>query len=275
MACDRVWHEARRDRVVSGLLSALLAGAAVAVLLAPRGPHRLTAVLPEASAAARVRATRRAVGPSGACALAGFGLAVLLGGPAGVVGGLLVALLGPRGLAGLEGRADRADREQVAAELPAALDLLAACLLGGAPLPGAVRAVSSALPGPTGARLGAVAAALTVGSPPEQAWIALLDPTDRARPGSGPVADRPGGELTGAVVRVMVRADVGGAPVAAQVARLADEARGVTLAHRRRAAARAGVLAVGPLGLCFLPAFVLIGIVPVVAGLVGPVLSGL
>jgi hypothetical protein len=30
------------------------------------------------------------------------------------------------------------------------------------------------------------------------------------------------------------------------------------------------VLAVAPLGLCFLPAFVLLGVVPVVAGLAGP-----
>jgi len=37
------------------------------------------------------------------------------------------------------------------------------------------------------------------------------------------------------------------------------------------AARRAGVLAVGPLGLCFLPAFVLVGVVPLVAGLVGAV----
>lgn len=267
--------EALCGRVVSGLVPALLAGGAAAVLLAPRGPHRLTRVLPAASGPAPSPSPGRLVGPYVACALGGVGLAVLLGGPAGVVCGLLLALLGPRGLAGLEGRADRADREQVAGELPAALDLLAACLLGGAPLDGAVRAVSSALPGPTGSRFGAVAAALTVGSPPEQAWIALLDPADRARPGSGPVADRPGDELAGAVVRVMVRADAGGAPVAAQVGRLADEARGAALARGRRAAARAGVLAVGPLGLCFLPAFVLIGIVPVVAGLVGPVLAGL
>ncbi len=259
---------------MNGLLPSPLAGAAVAVLLAPRGPHRLTTVLPHPSPSGSGRATRRAVGPSGACALAGVGLAVLLGGLVGAVCGFLVAMLGPRGLAGLEGRAERAEREQVATELPAALDLLAACLVGGAALAGAVRAVACALPGPTGARLGAVAAALTVGSPPEQAWLALLDPSDRALPGSG-AAGKPSDGLAAAVVRVLVRADVGGAPVAAQVTRLADEARGVSLARRRRAAARAGVLAVGPLGLCFLPAFVLLGIVPVVAGLVGPVLAGL
>ncbi len=38
---------------------------------------------------------------------------------------------------------------------------------------------------------------------------------------------------------------------------------------------RAGVLIAGPLGLCFLPAFVLLGVVPVVAGLAGEVFGGL
>lgn len=251
---------------MNGLLPALLVGTAVAVLLGSAAPGRLSAVLPDRTPPARPRPPRRTLGPTGACLVAGLGILVLLGGPVGVVTGLLVATFGPRGLAGLEGRADRTDRERVATELPTALDLLAACLLGGAPLPGAVRAVAAAMPGPTGTRLGAVASALAVGSLPEQAWAALLEGD---RPDGGP------GDLTGAVVRVMVRSDQGGAPVAAQVARLADEARAGALVRGRRAAARAGVLAVGPLGLCFLPAFVLIGIVPVVAGLVGPVLSGL
>jgi pilus assembly protein TadC len=37
------------------------------------------------------------------------------------------------------------------------------------------------------------------------------------------------------------------------------------------AAERAGVLIAGPLGLCFLPAFVCLGIVPVVVGLAGEI----
>ncbi|MFE3028477.1 type II secretion system F family protein, partial [Nocardia tengchongensis] len=39
-------------------------------------------------------------------------------------------------------------------------------------------------------------------------------------------------------------------------------------------AERAGVLIGGPLGLCFLPAFLCLGIVPVVLGLAGRVLDG-
>ncbi len=39
------------------------------------------------------------------------------------------------------------------------------------------------------------------------------------------------------------------------------------------AAERAGVLIAGPLGLCFLPAFLCVGIVPLVVGLAGDVLQ--
>ncbi|MCU1692975.1 MAG: hypothetical protein JWM64_2066, partial [Frankiales bacterium] len=59
------------------------------------------------------------------------------------------------------------------------------------------------------------------------------------------------------------------------VARLAAEARASATARAEQRARRAGVLAVAPLGLCFLPAFVLLGVVPVVVGLAGPLLASL
>ncbi len=191
--------------------------------------------------------------------LAAVALALQVPGPVGPALGALVAVLGPNLLARLEGRAEREEREQLAADLPLALDLLAACLAGGAPVARAVRAAATAVGGPCGQRLDHVAAGLEVGLAPAHAWSVLL--------AAGEVAARAGWAL--------VRAAEGGAPVAAAVARLADEARAEEQTRREDAAARAGVLAVGPLGLCFLPAFVLLGVVPVVAGLVGPVLSGL
>jgi pilus assembly protein TadC len=64
--------------------------------------------------------------------------------------------------------------------------------------------------------------------------------------------------------------------LAEAVAALASQCR-QDAAHTAAAAAeRAAVLIAGPLGLCFLPAFVCLGIVPVVAGLAGDLLqSGL
>ncbi|SHX26181.1 Flp pilus assembly protein TadC [Mycobacteroides abscessus subsp. abscessus] len=55
------------------------------------------------------------------------------------------------------------------------------------------------------------------------------------------------------------------------VAELAEQARADAGDAADAAAERANVLIAGPLGLCYLPAFVCLGIVPVVAGLAGDV----
>ncbi|MCW2777582.1 MAG: type secretion system protein, partial [Frankiales bacterium] len=127
-------------------------------------------------------------------------MALLVGGPVGVVLGGLLLVAGPRLLSGLEGAQDRSRREQFARDLPLALDLLSACLAGGAVLATAVRAVADAVPGPCGDRLGQVEAALAVGSPSAEAWAALCEGDD---PVAGPAA------------RALARAGEGGAPVAA------------------------------------------------------------
>ncbi len=244
------------------LLPALLAALAAGLLLAsPPRSARLDRVvaraLPVPAASAPGGSSRS---PLLACGVAGLAVALLVGGVLGVLLGAAVLLGGPRLLATLESAGDRASREQLARDLPLALDLLAACLAGGAPLPAAVRAVAAAVPGPCGVRLARVESALAVGSPPAEAWVALAE-------GDDPVA--------GAAVRALVRAGEGGAPVAAAVARLAGDARAEARAQAEQRARRAGVLAVAPLGLCFLPAFVLVGVVPVVVGLAGPLLSSL
>ena len=179
-----------------------------------------------------------------------------------VVGGVPGVLLGGLLLVAALGLVQRLDSgpdedELVARDLPLALDLLAACLAGGAVTRDAVPAVAAAVPGPCGLRLGVVAARLAVGSPAAEAWAALG--SDR-----GPA---------GAAARAMSRAAVGGAPVATAVQQVADDARREAAAAAERAARRAGVLAVGPLGLCFLPAFLLLGVVPAVIGLAGPLLG--
>lgn len=241
------------------LLPAFLAalGASVA-LVGPAPSGRVTRLLPRAAA---VRAEARlALSPlrvHGAAMLAGLAVWGLLGGPVGAALGAAVAVWGPR----LLGRLDDEERDDAAveAQLPLALDLLAACLVGGATTAHAVEAVAQALPGPCGARLARVGAALGVGSAPADAWRALGE-------GPGPA---------GAVARALARAADGGAPVAAGMLRVAEDARREGAARAERAARRAGVLAVGPLGLCFLPAFLLLGIVPAVVGLAGPLLASL
>lgn len=205
----------------------------------------------------------RSAAPAGpvACALAGLAAALLVGLPAGAPVGLMVALLGPVLLARLEPAGARREREHLLRDLPLALDLLAACLAGGAAAASAAAAVGDALPGPCGRRLTGVHAAVMVGTAPDEAWLLLggSDPDDPLAP----------------TARLLARAAAGGTPVCAAVARLASEARAQSVAAGSYAARRVGVLVVAPLGLCFLPAFVLLGIVPVVAGLAGPLLQAL
>lgn len=141
------------------------------------------------------------------------------------------------------------------ADLALALDLLACALRAGAPPSRATSAVAAAVRGPVGRDLLAVARATDLGAPPDIAW-------------------QPLGQLIGvaAVARTAARSAESGT-------RLADELAGIAadLRARRAAAAdasvrRAGVLVVLPLGLCFLPAFVLIGVLPIVIGVAGSVL---
>jgi hypothetical protein len=60
--------------------------------------------------------------------------------------------------------------------------------------------------------------------------------------------------------------------MAGALTRLADDLRADRSVAAEAAARRAGVLIVLPLGLCFLPAFLLAGLVPVVVALLGDVL---
>jgi pilus assembly protein TadC len=137
-------------------------------------------------------------------------------------------------------------------DLPHVVSLLGSALAGGAAPGTAIVLVCQALPGPAAARLEPLGARLSLGADPVQVWTDLAHDPDLAGLG-----------------RTMARAHASGTPVVAAVERLADD-----LAVRARAAvedrARAvGVKAAVPLGLCLLPAFVLIGIVPLVAGLLG------
>jgi Flp pilus assembly protein TadB len=188
-------------------------------------------------------------------ALAGVAVAALVGGPAGLACGLGVTAGAGRYLGRLEPAAVRADRALAAAELPYALELLAAALRAGQPTRRAVEVVADAMDGPVGGRLGRVGRALGLGLPPGRAWLTL--------------ADLPGG---GRLVAAVVRSVDSGAALSATLTRLADDQRARRAAEVDARAHRAGVLIVLPLGLCFLPAFVFAGVVPVIVAVLGDVL---
>jgi Flp pilus assembly protein TadB len=138
------------------------------------------------------------------------------------------------------------------AELPAALDLLAACLCAGATLEQALESVADAFVGHVGELLGVVGRLTVLGAPPETAWAAAL-----SHPRWAPVG------------RAVIRAHYSGAALTDVLTRVADDRRRALRAEAEAAAQRAAVRAVLPLGICFLPAFVFVGVVPVVAGFSG------
>jgi pilus assembly protein TadC len=201
----------------------------------------------------RDRLPRRLTWPL-AC-LAGLTVAVLVGRWYGAVAGAVALPVAQRALARLESPAARRERQRAAADLPYVVDLLAAGLRAGLPVGRAVQVVGAAVSGPLAGRLGRVERALGLGLPPAHAWAALSELAG-------------GDRLAGAVVR---SAD-SGAALAAAFERLADDLRAGRMAAADAAARRAGVLIVLPLGLCFLPAFVFAGVVPVIVAVLGDVL---
>ncbi|MFF8537559.1 type II secretion system F family protein [Streptomyces sp. SAS_267] len=192
--------------------------------------------------------------------LVGVGCAgwVLIGGVVGVLVGL-AAGFGVRWW--LRRRnpapAEEYDVASAARQLPLAADLVGACIAAGASPVSAARAVGVALGGPVGERLARGAAEVRLGGEPVHAWRRL--------------ASLPGAR---GLARLLERAGESGVPAAVPVGRLAAEARAEWARAATARARRAAVMVTAPVGLCFLPAFLAIGVLPVVIGLAGGLLRG-
>ena len=227
--------------------------AAAAALLVPGSPDgRLERLLPGPPLSVR-SSTRHRWLPYGAAGLAAIGALALVGGSSGLVVATGILVVGPRLLTRLESRGDRHRREAAERQAPLVADLLASTLAGGVPVDAAVRAVADAVGEPSATPLRAVVAALDLGAAPEDAWRCC--PPELA-----------------VISQAAMRSARTGAPLTILLRRIADD-----LARDRRravevAARSAGVRAVAPLAACFLPAFLLVGVVPVVVSLAGSLL---
>ena len=177
--------------------------------------------------------------------------------------GLLLAL--PAAFAVLSGgrRLSRRVAEPVDGQAVAfLLDLLAAELRSGAPTDQAIDAVTTAVREHGGERLrramepiSVVGRLLWLGTEPEQAWATLAQlPELRPVAAAGRRCADSGARLAGALT------DTG------------EQLRERQLQQALGRAQRAGVWVLLPLGCCFLPAFVCIGVVPVVVGVASQVL---
>ena len=233
------------------LLPAVLAALAVAAAMRPPARFR-----PGPRAAPVDRPLAAWTLPVVAALSAGCGVAVLVGGTPGLVAGAAASVAGWQGVRRLETPAARRRRERLEAGLPHAVDLLSACLVAGqAPGP-AVEQVAAAVDGPLREELAAVTTRLRLGADPVTVWRELA-----AHPQLGRLG------------RCVARAVDSGASVAEAMTRLAEDLRRDARARVEGRARAVGVKAALPLGLCMLPAFVLVGVVPLVAGSMAALLA--
>jgi Flp pilus assembly protein TadB len=173
----------------------------------------------------------------------------LLVGSPGAIGGVPAGVALSWWLSRLESPSQAREREAVARDLPLAAELLAACVFVGRPLDDGLRLVSRAIGGPLGHRLDTVATRLALGCDALAEW---------QRAGADP--------QLAPLARTMARTLQSGAPIGDALTRLADDRRRERRTQTQLRARSVGVKAAGPLAACFLPAFMLIGIVPTIAG---------
>lgn len=228
----------RQDRPAVGLVLRAVAQSPTGsrVALGPRGTRESSAMSPTLR--------RLAAG----CAA----IAVLLLVPAPF--GWLFA--GPAAV-GLDGwLARQPGRTQIAAaarmrrQLPLALELMAAALTSGATTSAAVALSARACGPPISRPLQEVQTSLELGASPDEAWRPVLANAALQQLG-----------------RLALRSTASGAAMAGACRELAGHEREAAVVEAQVAIKRAGVLTVLPLALCFLPSFVLVGVVPIVVGL--------
>ncbi|MGW7573004.1 type II secretion system F family protein [Streptomyces sp. NPDC054765] len=175
----------------------------------------------------------------------------------GVLAGLAVGYGAHRRLAHQRSaEAARLAAAEVGAALAPAGDLLAACLAAGAGPRESAEAVGRSLDGPVAERLRQVAAELRLGGEPAVVWPRL--------------AALPGAE---GLARCMERAGISGVPAVESASRTAAELRAEQARAATARARRAGVLVTLPLSVCFLPAFLALGVAPVLIGLASGLLG--
>lgn len=148
----------------------------------------------------------------------------------------------------------RRRRAELEASVAGVCELLAVSLGAGAPPRVALALVAEACGGAVGEELGRVGRRITLGVEESEAWLGL-------------------GEVPGyrGVARDLARAVGHGTGLVGLLRRHAADARADAAAAARARARTAGVHSVVPLMLCFLPSFLLLGVVPmlvsVIAGL--------
>lgn len=231
-------------------------------VLAPdphHGLRRLDPVRPaSAGKLARLVQGRKGAPPLNARILVGLAAALILftllptiAGVAALVVAPLVAVVGG-GWVTLTRRTGSALQD----ELADTVELLAVCLSSGAPMRHALEVVGSVQGVATSTVLSKVSGLMAVGVVEQQAWQELVQD-----------------EVWGPVARDVARSARSGTSLVEVLHVHAEEARRVAQERALQRARTAGVRSMIPLMACFLPAFVLVGVLPLIAGLLGGLLS--
>lgn len=239
-------------------------GASALALLGPRPRAaavraRVDARIMRAGGADRPEPTGTRMSPAVVAwlgALAGGLLCVAAAGVTGVIAaGVVVPVLAVflrRQIGRNTGSIDPASR----AALPLTCDLIAAGMRSGADVATTVSAAARTAPAGLRNELDRVAALLSLGTSAGEAWSALArDP------------------VLGPVAVVAARSADSGIRLADALSRCARSQRAELHAASVARAESVGVMALLPLGLCFLPAFICLGVAPVVAGIAADVFS--
>lgn len=205
---------------------------------------------------AQTAVARQSRGPQLAAVVAAVGIGVLVGGLWGVLLGCAVGVGAWHILRRFRGD-QGPDRDALSRQAPDAVDCLASCLAAGAPLWSAMRVVAAAFGQPLSGMWERAADKHSLGAPPEETFSEwLADP------------------LFASVGRVLIRSSESGGSLGASLLASAEHMRlerAEVLELRARAV---GVKAVAPLGACFLPAFILLAVVPIVGSLTLVLLNG-
>jgi Flp pilus assembly protein TadB len=237
------------------VLSIAVLTAAVTAVLATWRPSRSTLrVTRVGPVSGPARPVRRRWWSTPWVVVGGAGLATtqLIGGVTGLLAGAAVGVAAHRWIATAEPAALRRQRSEQRRDLPLAVDLLVACVTAGLSPSAAVAVVADVLPGSLGARFRSVTARLALGADPELVWRDLA-----ADPALGPLGN------------ALARSARTGGSITIALARCADDLRRERRANAATVARSVGVRAAAPLGACFLPAFLLIGVVPTIVGAFG------
>jgi Flp pilus assembly protein TadB len=156
-----------------------------------------------------------------------------------------------------ETAAVRRRRAAVSDDLPHVVDLMVAALSAGADPGEALTRVARVVEPPTAEELSTWVSRLALGTDPVTVWDAMAHHPELGRLGLA-----------------LRRSAESGAPVTKALSRLAEDLRSRAGAEVEARVRQVEVKAAVPLGVCLLPSFVLVGVVPLVAGSVLGFLTG-